>query len=100
MSTKKYTSKIFYKEYGQLTFGELLKSFRVCDEISQMDFAKRLGVSPANLCDLEKGRKIPSAKRAAFVAKQLGLPEALLIQVALQDELRKSKLKYKVTVAA
>jgi DNA-binding XRE family transcriptional regulator len=29
----------------------------MCDEISQTDFAKKLGVSKAHLCDIEKGRR-------------------------------------------
>ena len=100
MNIKNHSSKDFFEQYGALTFAEMLHGFRLADGASQVDFAKRLGISPANLCDLEKGRKLPSALRAAAIAKKLGLPEVLLIQIALQDELRKQKIKYKVSVAA
>jgi transcriptional regulator with XRE-family HTH domain len=101
MSTKKkYTSEDLHREFGDLTFAKVLSSFRLSEGASQKDFAKKLALSPANLCDLEKARKLPSPLRAAKIAKQLGLPEAFLIQVALQDVLRASKLHYTVRLAA
>jgi transcriptional regulator with XRE-family HTH domain len=100
MSTKNHSSKDFFKQYGELSFAEMLRGFRLSDEYSQLEFAKKLGISAANLCDLEKGRKIPSAARAAMIAKRLGLPETLLIQLAIQDELKKQKFKYRVSLAA
>ena len=68
--------------------------------MTQFSFAKKLALTAANLCDLEKGRKIPSPVRAAKIAKKLGLAPAFLIQVALQDGLRKEKLDFKISVAA
>ena len=100
MSTKNHASEEFFKQYGELTFAEMLRGFRLADDDSQVDFARKLGISAANLCDLEKGRKIPSAARATLIARKLGLPETLLVQIALQDELRKQKIKFKVSVAA
>ncbi len=97
---KKYTSKDLFEEYGDLTFGEVLLSFRESDEKSQAAFAKELGLSASNLCDLEKGRKLPSPSRAVKIAKKLGVSETLLVQLALQDLLRREKLKFKVSVAA
>lgn len=101
MSIKtRYTSKDLDKDYGKLNFGEILRSHRLSEELSQIAFAQKLHLSPANLCDLEKGRKIPSPLRAAKIAKKLGLAEAFLIQIALQDALRQEKLDFKVSVAA
>ena len=51
----KFTSKDLFKRYGSLSFGEVVKSFREADEMSQVEFAKKLGMSSANLCDIEKG---------------------------------------------
>lgn len=101
MSIKtKYTSRDLVKEYGELSFGEILRSHRRSEELSQIEFSKKLHMSPANLCDLEKGRKIPSPLRASKIAKRLGMAEAFLIQIALQDALRQEKLDFKVSVAA
>ena len=101
MSTKKrYTSEDLFKEYGDLTFGKILQSFRLSDGLSQVEFAKKLNISPANLCDLEKGRKLPAPMRAIRIAKKLGLSEAFLVQVALQDMLKRDNIKFKISLAA
>jgi len=100
MTTKNKTSRDLFRDYGQLSFGELLRSFRLADALNQTEFSRKLGISAANLCDLEKGRKVPSPARAAKIAGKLGLPKALLIQLALQEQLKEAHLNYKVSVAA
>lgn len=101
MTTKsRFSSKDLFNDYGHLSFGEILKSFRQSEELSQVEFAKKLKISPANLCDLEKGRKLPTPLRAIRIAKKLGLSEIFLVQVALQDVLRRDKIKFKIAVAA
>jgi transcriptional regulator with XRE-family HTH domain len=100
MNTKNISSKKFIEDYGELTFAKLLSSWRLSLEMSQKDFATRLSITPSSLCDLEKGRKIPSPKRASQIAKKLGLPQTLLVQVALQDQVNQSQLNFKVSVAA
>jgi transcriptional regulator with XRE-family HTH domain len=73
MSTKRfYDIKDLEKKYGPMTVGLFLRSFRESDELSQTDYAKRLRISRANLCDIEKGRKLVSPERAAKIAKILG----------------------------
>jgi transcriptional regulator with XRE-family HTH domain len=84
------------KKHGRLTLGSVLRAWRQCDEQSQTEFAKKLGLSVQNLNDLEKGRRIPSPTRAAKIAKKLGLPEMVLIQLALRDSLYKEGFRYQV----
>ena len=100
MSTKKsvYRTKDLEKEIGGLTFGQMLESYRLGEEYSQKDFAEILSISASSLCDLEKGRKIPSINRVANITSKLGVSEKLWVQVALQDQLRKEKLDYKVSL--
>lgn len=81
---------------GPMTVGIYIRAFREADETSQVDFAKKLGLSRANLCDIEHDRKILSPDRAARIARLLKVPEAVLIQLAIQDDLRASKLAYRV----
>ena len=83
---------------GPLTVAGILRSLRQCEEVSQQGFAKKLGISKQNLCDIERGRKSVSASRAAVFAKKLGFPPTLFIQVALQDELDRAGVRIKVTV--
>lgn len=72
MTTKiKYGTKYLEQMIGGLTFGKLLESYRKSQEISQKDFAKFLGMTPSSLCDLEKGRKLPSSSRAFQIAKKI-----------------------------
>ncbi|WPU65808.1 helix-turn-helix transcriptional regulator [Peredibacter starrii] len=102
MTTKrkiKYGSKELEKDFGRLTFGKLLEAYRLADELSQKEFAKILGISQASLCDLEKGRRIPSPERAALIACKLKEPESYWVQLALQDQLNHVGLNLKVSVA-
>ncbi|MGD9211441.1 MAG: helix-turn-helix transcriptional regulator [Desulfobacteraceae bacterium] len=97
MSIKqKYGLKDLEKEYGPLTFGEALESYRLGEEISQADMARRIGISAQSLCDIEKSRRIPTPKRAVGIAQVIGEPEMFWIKLALQDALRKENLKFDV----
>ena len=103
MSTNKkiYGLEEFENEYGRLTFGGLLESQRLCAEISQKKFAKLLKMSPSSLCDLEKGRRLPSLKRARKIAKILKHSEIVFVEVAIQDHLEREGLgNFKVSLAA
>ena len=73
-----------------------VRAFRESEGLSQIEYARKLELSRANLCDLEKGRKLISPERAAKLAKKIGVPEKVLIQLAIQDSLHTAKLKYTV----
>jgi len=96
---EKYGSKELERDFGLLTFGKALWAHRKCEEISQSDFARFLGISSQSLCDIEKGRSIPSPRRAAKIANKINQPEVFWIRLALQDMLRKESLDYTVSVA-
>ena len=85
---------------GPLTMASMLESARMGDESSQSSFARRLGISRANLCDIEKGRKLVSPQRAAAFAEKLAKSVHLWVQVALEDELRAAGLHFRVKVEA
>ena len=92
--------RFFKKLSGDLTFGRMLESFRLCEEMSQTAFAKKLRISRSHLCDIEKGRKMVSPARAAKFAKALGHAEKMFVAIALQDIVRQDGLKFKVYVEA
>lgn len=96
MTTNRSYFEKLERKFGSLTFGEMLKSWRESEELTQTIFAKRIGLSVQNLNDLEKGRRIPTPSRAARIAKKLGLPEKGLIQLALRDSLAKEGFHYDV----
>jgi transcriptional regulator with XRE-family HTH domain len=97
MTTRKsFYGKELQKRYGRMTFGRFLISWRESEELTQAAFARKLALSPSNLCDLEQGRRIPSPARAKKIAKKLGLPDKALIALALQDTLYEDGIKYAV----
>ena len=105
MTTKKsreatITSADLFKGQPPLSFGSVLRAWRLGEELSQAEMARRLGLSRANLCDLEKGRKLPSPGRAFRIARKLGMVEAHVIELVLQDLLRHEKVNLRVSVAA
>ena len=81
---------------GPMTFGSLLHSLRLCEETSQIDFADKLGISRSQLCDIEKGRKLVSPKKAVEYARILKNSEILFMQTALQDQVNQVSKPYVV----
>jgi plasmid maintenance system antidote protein VapI len=103
MSTKNKseTMKALEEISGRpLTLGGLLESIRLADETSQVAYAKKLGISPTHLCDIEKGRKVVSPERAAKFAKILGYSKEQFVRLALQALVDQSGLKMQVAVKA
>lgn len=84
---------------GPLTFGEMIWSTRVCDEMTQQNFAKLLGISKSHLCDIEKGRKNVSPERAYNFAMTLGYSPKLYVALAMQAMLDSAEIDMKVSVA-
>jgi transcriptional regulator with XRE-family HTH domain len=74
----------------------MLGSIREGDELTLDVFAKKLGISRSNLCDVEQARKAVSPERAAKWAKALGYPEALFVKLALQDVLDRAHIRLEV----
>ena len=97
IKNKSETRKIFEKlRGGPLTFGRLIESLRFCDGISQVDLAKKMQISKSQICDIEKGRKLVSAERAAAFAKAMGYSVQQFVATAIEDQLRQAGLKFSV----
>lgn len=91
-------SKRLEGRMGPMTLASFLKSWRLSEELSQHDFAVMLHMSAANLCDIEKGRKGVSPKKAMEIAKIIGYSPKVMVELVLNDLLRDSGLKFDVTV--
>lgn len=101
MSTKKKSAAMAFLEKvagRSLTLAGLLEASRLSEEKSLAAFAQKLGISASHLCDIEKGRKAISPARAAEFAEKLDMSKTQFIRLALQDELNRSGLKYKVSI--
>ena len=75
-----------------------MKAHRFGEEMTQVEFAKILGLSKQSLNDLESSRKSPTIRRAIGIAKKIGLLPELVAQVVLQDQVSKENLKLSVSV--
>jgi transcriptional regulator with XRE-family HTH domain len=86
------------KRLGKLTVGEFLRSWRMSEEMSLKNFGKLIGLSIANLCDIEKGRKGVSPEKAEQIAKALKVPPALLVRLSIEESLQAAGLRYQVEI--
>lgn len=99
MNTKISAMKFLEKLSGKsLSLGSFLESIRLGEEMSQVEFAKKIKISRSHLCDIEKGRKLVSPSRAVEFANTLGYSPIQFVRLSLQDELSKSGLKFKIQV--
>ncbi len=97
MTTKKKSSAIKYLESlrgGPLSFGQLLHSIRICDEISQSQLADMVGMSRSNICDIEKNRRTVSLERAAEFAEVLGYSQNQFVATVIEDQLREAGMPF------
>lgn len=78
----------------------MLSSIRLCDEESQTDFAKKLGISRAHLCNIEKGRRTVNFARAYAWGKKLVFSPDQFVELAIQSDLDRDKLPFKVSLSA
>ena len=65
-----------------LTFGKMIESVRTADEITQAELTRRMEMSRAHLCDIEKGRRLVRPERAARFARELGYSVNQFVAVA------------------
>lgn len=98
MTTKNRAVTALLKSTGPLSFGMFLRVARTSLGLTQSEMAVILEISKSNLCDIEKGRQLVSPDFAKKVAKKAGLSEEIAVQACLQDQLKKAKIKYNVSL--
>lgn len=87
------------EDVGPLSFALFMRVTRASLGLTQEELGKKLGLSRANICDIEKGRHLVSTELAVKVAKKAGLPEKMALQACLQDQVRKAGSEAKVQVS-
>lgn len=85
---------------GPISFGEMLYSFRVSCEYSQVKMASLLKISKQDLCNIEKGRKLVSVERAKTFAIALDMPPRTFAKYSLQDQLNAAGIAGDVEINA
>ena len=99
--TKSNTMKYLEEVAGRpLTLGGLIESIRLGEEMPQNTFARKLGISPSHLCDIEKGRKVVAPERAARFANILGRSPEQFVRLSLQELIDQAGLKMRVNIVA
>lgn len=82
----------------KLTLGSFIMAIRQGEEESQVEFAKKLGVSRQVLCDIEHGRRFLRPKKAAEYAEILGYSKQQFVRLCLQELIEREGLKMMVEV--
>lgn len=80
------------------SLGDYLLAIRQGEELTQVEFAKNLGISRQNLCDIEHNRRFLSPKVAAQFADNLGYPKNQFVRLCLQDLLNREGLTLSVDI--
>lgn len=99
MNTKKKSEAIKFLDSLRgrpLTFGDLIRSTRISDEISQADLARLMHMSRSHLCDIENSRRAVSLEKAALFAKILGYSEQQFVATVIEDQLRAAGMPFVV----
>lgn len=95
MSTKTINALEATKDiWEKMTFGGLIRSLRMSDEISQVALAKKMGISKQFLSDVEHNRKNIGFGFAKKVSIALGYSIEPFIELLIRDQLRQQKLNY------
>jgi len=95
---KTYGLKDLEKRLGKMSVGGLLRTWRLSEGVSQKAFAEQIGITPANLCDIENGRKGVSPAKAHEIAQRIGYSSTVLVKVAIEESLSNAGLDYEVDV--
>lgn len=101
MITKQSKASIDFLESlagKKFTLGSFLLAIRQGEDESQAEFAKKIGISRQNLCDIEHGRRFVSPKMAADYAEKLGYSKKQFVRLCLQDLLDRDGLSLAVDV--
>ena len=96
---KKKSSAVKFLEKmtgGPLTFGKMIHSIRICDEISQSKLAEMTNISRSHLRDIEHEKRFVSIEKAIQFAKILGYSKTQFISMAIDDQHRAAGLPFVV----
>lgn len=80
--------------WEKMTFGGLIRSLRTSDEISQVELAKKIGVSKQFLSDVEHNRKEVGIGFAKKISATLGYSIEPLLELLIRDQLKRQRLNY------
>ncbi|MBF0441770.1 MAG: helix-turn-helix transcriptional regulator [Oligoflexales bacterium] len=74
---------------GDLTFGELLRSERKCEELTQEQLAKKIGVTKQAISNFESSKDFPKKEILKKIARFFKMDEETYVRYIVQDMLNK-----------
>ncbi|QEH70028.1 helix-turn-helix domain-containing protein [Cellulosilyticum sp. WCF-2] len=77
-----------------MTFSDKLKLIRTTYQLTQSEFAKNIGISRANLMNIEKGRVIPTSLLINYISLAYGIDKKWLIN---DDDLESTEIPSVIT---
>lgn len=80
--------------WDTMTFGGLIRSLRLSDEMTQVELARKIGVSKQFLSDVEHNRKDVGISFAKKISEALGYSIEPLLELLIRDQLRSQHLYY------
>jgi len=80
------------------SLGDFILAIRQGEDLTQVEFARMLGISRQNLCDIEHNRRFVSPKMAADFANKLGYSPKQFVRLCLQDMLNRDGLDFNVDI--
>jgi transcriptional regulator with XRE-family HTH domain len=84
------------KQLGLLTFGRMVWSHRMSEEMTQDALAEALGVSKQYISQIERGQRLVSIEQAVRLAEVFGVSTHLFVIQVLQDQINKAGLDIKL----
>lgn len=103
MSTKNFRSaKSVLEGMGvkPTTFGNLLKTHRLTENLTLAEMSSLLKISISHLSDIEHERKFVSIERAKEFALRLKDSEKYFVLIALRDLLKRANCDYEIELKA
>ena len=99
-SKKSSAEKFLENLVGPLALATLIESIREGEEWTKKQMAKELGVSATYYSDFVAGKKPVSPQKAARWAEHLGYDSMQFVELAIQDQLERNNLPFKVQLLA
>ena len=84
----------------QPSFGETIRSLRECDEITQAELARQIGVSRQFLSDVEIDRKVVGVEFAKKLSEAMGYPIETFLKPLINAQLEKAGIDCYVEVVS
>lgn len=88
----------FEKNNGPFSFATFMLGARTTLDLTQVEMAKKLGITKSALCEIEKGRTLVSVEAAIRYAKKAGFSTTVAIEACLQDQLKKANIKKRIKI--